>query len=97
MELFDRYNAKRLMKEKNITGKELAEKIGYTSKDVSRWMTGHVNPREDKIKKIARVLDTNTRTLMRFVPDNIYEELKYIPTEVLLDEIKKRMLKEDEN
>lgn len=40
-----------------LTQTQLAEKIGVTQNEVSRWETGERNPKLDKLKKIADALN----------------------------------------
>jgi len=56
---------KLLREKKGMTQKELAEKIGVSQQNISRWETGEVIPRIDKIKIIAEVLECTIDELCR--------------------------------
>lgn len=88
--MFNYIAARDLMKEKNISGKELAEKLGVEPKDVSRWLTGKVQPRNNRIESIAVELNVDPSVLMGAVSTDFY--LEDVPTEMLLKELIKRMM-----
>jgi transcriptional regulator with XRE-family HTH domain len=46
------------------TQKELAEKIGVPQQNISRWETGEVIPKIDKLKLIAEVLGCTINDLI---------------------------------
>ena len=48
-----RENLIKLRKEHKYTQMELAEKIGYSDKAISRWETGEVNPDIETLEKLA--------------------------------------------
>ena len=48
-----RTNLVKLRKEHKFTQMELAEKIGYSDKAISRWETGEVNPDIETLDKLA--------------------------------------------
>ena len=48
-----RANLVKLRKEHKFTQMELAEKIGYSDKAISRWETGEVNPDIETLDKLA--------------------------------------------
>ena len=50
-----RTNLVKLRKERKWTQMELAEKIGYSDKAISRWETGEVNPDIEVIDKLAEL------------------------------------------
>jgi transcriptional regulator with XRE-family HTH domain len=55
-ELF-RKKLREVLNEKNLTQKQLAEKLGIAQEQVSFWVTGIRNPRYASLKKIADALD----------------------------------------
>lgn len=50
--------------QKGLTQSELAEKIGVTQKDISRWETGERNPKTDKLLLIADALQCDLKDLI---------------------------------
>lgn len=58
-------NLKRLMKEKEITGEELALKLNCSSRAVYEWTRGKGLPRLDRLDEIAAALDTDFLELVR--------------------------------
>ena len=48
-----RANLVKLRKEHKFTQMEIAEKIGYSDKAISRWETGEVNPDIETLDKLA--------------------------------------------
>ncbi len=57
---------KELLKEKDITGKDLAEKVGVSSVAISNITSGNSFPKPELLKSIAEVLDIDIREL--FIP-----------------------------
>ena len=57
---------KELLKEKNITGKDLAQSLGVTPNTISRIAQGATFPSGDMLKRIADELDVDIREL--FIP-----------------------------
>ena len=57
-----------LRKEKGMTQKDLAEKMGVTDKAVSKWERNLSCPDISSIPKLAEVLDTGVETLMDVTP-----------------------------
>lgn len=57
---------KELLKEKDVTGKDLAEKVGVSTVSMSNIVSGNSFPKPDLLLKIAEVLDVDVREL--FVP-----------------------------
>ncbi|MGQ7452240.1 helix-turn-helix domain-containing protein [Streptococcus suis] len=55
---------KALRKEKKLTQKELAEKIGIKQNSYSDWETGKNEPNLENIVKLAQLLDTTTDDLL---------------------------------
>ena len=54
-----------LRKEKGMTQKELADKLGVTDKAVSRWETGKNYPDIETLKKLAEVLEVSVNDLLQ--------------------------------
>ncbi len=48
---------RKVLYEKNITQKELAEKLGVVQQRISFWTTGRFVPTLDSIRKVAEILD----------------------------------------
>lgn len=55
---------KLLRQRKGMTQKELAEKLRVSQQNVSRWETGEVIPRIDKLKLIAEALECSVNDLI---------------------------------
>lgn len=55
---------KALRKEKKLTQKELAEKIGIKQNSYSDWETGKNEPNLENIVKLSKILDTTTDELL---------------------------------
>ena len=51
-------------KNKNITQEQLAEKLGVTSKSISRWENGNTMPDYSLLKDLCSELDTNVNELL---------------------------------
>lgn len=64
----DMLRIKEILKEKNITQIELAEKIGITQVGLSRMING--NPTADSLAKIAEALDVDIRELFEPTKDD---------------------------
>ena len=56
---------KEVIKEKNITGKELAEKIGLTETSISRIVKGTQYPKFETLINISEVLNVDVRDLIK--------------------------------
>ncbi len=56
-------NLKRIMFEKNITQKELAEKLNTTQSFISTYQTGARNPKPETVEKIAKALGVYAKDL----------------------------------
>ena len=54
-----RSNLVRLRKDRKWTQMELAEKIGYSDKAISRWETGEVNPDIETLDKLAELYEVD--------------------------------------
>lgn len=57
------YRIKELLKERNMTQKELAQKIGVSTVSLNRYMTGKGNPSVSSLEKIAEALDVEISEL----------------------------------
>ncbi len=57
-------NLKKLLKEKNISQKDLAEKIGKARSTVSEYVNGKQKIPSDIIEEIAKILDCNTQLII---------------------------------
>ncbi len=55
---------KSLRKSKNMTQKEIADKIGVLPKTVSKWETGHGFPDVSTISSIAEILGVSSDTIL---------------------------------
>ena len=51
-------------KEKGITQEQLAEKLGVTSKSISRWENGNTMPDYSLLKDLCNELDINVNELL---------------------------------
>jgi transcriptional regulator with XRE-family HTH domain len=76
---------KELLKEKGLTGKELAEKVEVSENTISFISTGKTQPRFDLLIKIAEVLDVDIKDLFNstkeYQTETIYVNRggKYMP------------------
>lgn len=52
-----------LLKQKKITGKSLAEKVGVSDNTISFILTGKTHPRPELLLKIAAALDVDLKDL----------------------------------
>lgn len=57
-------NLKEILKEKGITSKELAEKLGVTKVTISYIVTNKTTPSLDMLYRIAKVLNMKLSTLL---------------------------------
>ena len=57
------YRLKEVLREKGISGKELAEKTGVTVTTISNISTGNSQPKPELILKIAEILNVDLREL----------------------------------
>lgn len=69
------YRIKELLKERNMTQKDLAQKIGVSAVTLNRYMTG--NPSVSSLEKIAGALDVEISEL--FVHRKGYETNSDMP------------------
>ena len=54
---------KEVLKEKEVTGKDLAEKVGLSETAMSNIVKGQSLPRQEVLLKIAQTLDVDIREL----------------------------------
>ena len=87
------FRLKELLKEKGITGKEMALRVDVTEASISNLVKGDSIPRKDLLLKIAEVLDVDVRDLFNSTkPDKDPKETIYALREGLyvpIGEIKK--------
>jgi transcriptional regulator with XRE-family HTH domain len=69
-------NIKRIRKEKGMSQRELAEKLGVTQSVISTYETGNPPQRITTLNKIADVLQVHVRELTTAVPSKKEEEAK---------------------
>ncbi|GGE92233.1 DNA-binding transcriptional regulator, XRE-family HTH domain [Chishuiella changwenlii] len=77
---------KEVLKEKGLTGKELAEKVNVTENTISFMSTGRTQPRFDLLIQIAEVLDVDIKDLFNSTKEPeeletlyIFKDGSYIP------------------
>ena len=75
MEFYERLGE--LLKEKKMTQKELAKKIGCTEAAVSHYIKGDRVPRASILSKIAIALNTTSDYLMEGIPTDSKNEIFY--------------------
>ncbi|MBQ8502693.1 MAG: helix-turn-helix transcriptional regulator [Clostridia bacterium] len=83
---------KELRKEKNLTQKELAEKLNCTDKAVSRWETGRGIPEISLLIPISKALDVSVNELLmgeRIVEEEIKEKAEQLIVETIVHTEKK--------
>lgn len=68
---------KRLLNEKGITQKELAEMVGCTDAAISHYIKGDRVPRSKVLSKIALALGTTSDYLMEGIPNDAKQEVGY--------------------
>ncbi len=61
---------KEILKEKGVTGKELAEKVGVTANTISFIVTGKNYPSFDLLIKIAETLNVDIKDLFNSTKSN---------------------------
>ena len=79
------FNIKKLCKDKNITLKELSDKMGITPESLSRSING--NPQLSTIKQIADTLNVDIQTLFGN-KDEIYGFISYKNKTYIINSIK---------
>lgn len=55
-----------ILREKNITPKELSEKTGIPKSSISQYMSGYAKPKQDRIYLISKALDINPTWLLGY-------------------------------
>lgn len=61
-------NLKYLLKQKGITGKDLAKKLGKAPTTISAWVSGRSYPRLDQVFKMMEIFEL--KSLDRFILEN---------------------------
>lgn len=67
----------KLLKEKNMTQKELAKKADVTEAAISQYINGNRNPRGKVMARIANALGTTTDYLVEGTPLSKKDDLDY--------------------
>ena len=75
MEIF---RLKEVLKEKGLTGKELAKKVNVTEASISNLTKGDSIPRKDLLIQIAEVLDVDIKDLLNSTKEPEELETLYI-------------------
>lgn len=83
-----------LMKEKNMSQKELAEKAGITEASMSKYLSGERTPRVDVIVNLANALETTTDYLLG---NDVNDCRSFIETKALLARSKKDLTADQKN
>lgn len=69
---------KEVLKEKGLTGKELAEKVNVTEATISNLAKGDSIPRKELLIQIAEVLDVDIKELFNSTKEPGEQETLYI-------------------
>lgn len=86
-------NIQYLRKESNMTQQELADKLNYTSKAVSKWERGESMPEIDILASIASLFNVTVDFLLHedskthkkdYVPSDIKDKNKYLVTALVV-------------
>ncbi len=64
-------NIKRIRKERNLTQKELGEKLGISQAAIGQFESNHSNLKSDTIKKIAEALECTEQEIFGY-NDHVY-------------------------
>lgn len=75
-------NISKLMENRNVTQKELAEYIGVSQATVSNWISGTKTPRMDKIDKICNFFDVSRSRLMGLDEESDDDDEQHVFSEV---------------
>ena len=59
----------------NLTQAELAEKLNYTDKSVSKWERGDVTPSIEVLKEISDLFNLSIDDLVSFIPNDSLDKL----------------------
>jgi transcriptional regulator with XRE-family HTH domain len=65
-------NLTRLRKENNLTQSELAQKLNYTDKSVSKWEHGESVPPIETLKELAELYGVTIDYLVQEFPEDLY-------------------------
>ena len=84
---------KALMKKRNLTQKELANKSNITEASISKYLSGERTPRVDVIINLAKALEITTDELLLDVDNN--EAYSFIQTKAVLARGIENMSEED--
>lgn len=72
-----------VLREKNITPKELSEKTGIPKSSISQYMSGYAKPKQDRIYLISKALDINPTWLLGYDVDiNIVKQNEEIGVKI---------------
>ena len=82
----------RLLEDKGLQQKDLAEKVGISSNGISTWKITGTLPRADVAVKIGRILDVTVEYLITGCIPNIDETHKLAYTVAMLPEKKRRIV-----
>lgn len=66
---------KELLKEKNISGKDLAAELNVSENTISFISTGKTQPRFELLSQIAKVLDVDIKDMFNSTKDNNTETI----------------------
>jgi putative transcriptional regulator len=55
---------KAVLAEKNVTSRQLANKLGKAETSVSRWCTNDMQPSIETLFEVAKILDVDVRELL---------------------------------
>ena len=65
---------KKLRKEKGMTQKELAKKLGFSPSHLGQYENGYRNPKPSTVKKIADALEVPVSKIIGMVPEETETE-----------------------
>lgn len=68
-----------LRKAKNLSQQELAEKIGITKTQISRWEKGHVQPRQSNLRDLAELFGVSDEDFQDLTPPGALELMQDDP------------------
>ena len=77
-------NLEYLMKKKDISGVELAQKMGVSKQSVSTWVRGLNVPRTDKLDKLCEILDCDRNALLMRSPATDLFDMRPVPPQGML-------------
>ncbi len=67
-----------LMQNSDISREEMAEHLGYSTRDINRLIDGRMIISPNELRKIASFLGTSKEELMTSDNDNLIPELQYM-------------------